>query len=183
MTTLTQILTAALTSDRERMVEQSTNIVRSTLERVQAYAERAGGRIQTGWYSEYHQWQFVRPKCRAVKHDDRPFFTPGHDRPLDYVLDDERVRKFAESNADAIIAQCVAKLVEKLGALDSVEILDFHGFQRFTVRGVRNGHTVAVEQSMIINVSPKGKLFNQFPALIYVDGVKVSAAKLEAALA
>jgi hypothetical protein len=29
---------------------------------------------------------------------------------------------------------------------------------------------------MIINVSPKGKLFNQFPARIYVNGKFTSAA-------
>jgi hypothetical protein len=47
---------------------------------------------------------------------------------------------------------------------------------RFRIVGIKNDRSICIEQDRIVNVSPKGTLFNQFPARIYVNGKFTSAA-------
>lgn len=91
--------------------------------------------------------------------------------------DAERVAKAAKSYADDQVAKFTMKLVRKLGDLTHVEIrdIDMGGFQ-FLITGYLGERKVSVQQNRIINCSVKGNLFHQWPALIYVDGVKTSEA-------
>lgn len=95
------------------------------------------------------------------------------------VLDADRVAAAAKQFADATVATWADKIAAKLGELDSAEVRHLDGF-RFAVTGSKAGRSACIEQDMIINVSSKGTLFNQFPARIYVDGKFTSAAKYAA---
>ena len=94
--------------------------------------------------------------------------------------DAERVAKAAKQYADDQIASFTMKLVRKLGDLTNVEIknIDLSGFQ-FLITGFLGERKVSVEQNRIINVSVKGNPYHQWPALIYVDGKKVSEAQFK----
>jgi hypothetical protein len=91
-----------------------------------------------------------------------------------------------EAKLDKLVAEWAAeelegaavKLAEKVGDLRDVKVSQVDGISEwFVVTGTHpNGYLVRVSQSQIINVSSKGKLFNQWPALIYVDGKKMSEA-------
>lgn len=89
----------------------------------------------------------------------------------------EWLEKKAKAYAEDSVNAMVFKLVAKLGNLENVTVsgLD-HTALTVTIRGTLHGAAVVLTQQRIINVSPKGKLFHQWPALIYVNGKKVSAA-------
>lgn len=96
-----------------------------------------------------------------------------------YVLDADRVAAAATVFADATVATWADKISAKLGELDNAEVRHLDGY-RFAITGQKAGRSVRIEQDMIVNVSSKGTLFNQFPARIYVDGKFMSAAKFAA---
>lgn len=92
-------------------------------------------------------------------------------------LADHRVAAAAAEYAEQTIDQMIEKLEGKTGGLTEVEVLSVSaGASEVTLRGLRGGDLVAIEQRQILNCSPKGKLFNQYPALIYVNGKKTSEA-------
>ena len=76
---------------------------------------------------------------------------------------------------DASMDSAFAEIAAKLGELDGAEVRHLDGY-RFAVVGTKDGRTVRIEQDMIVNISVKGTLFNQFPSRIYVDGKFTSAA-------
>lgn len=92
------------------------------------------------------------------------------------TLNAEAVVKAANRQADQTIAEWEAKLVSKLAELDSGEAVRQTSGMGFLITGTKEGTAVSIEQNMIINVSSKGKLFNQFPARIYVAGKFTSEA-------
>lgn len=124
--------------------------------------------------SLYSQWSSDANTYRAVrsfiKYDSNSF---RNRRAIG--IETEYLAKQAAQYADDQIAAFTSKLVRKLGALDEVEIrgLNVNAFT-FDIIGKLGGRRVRVEQNRIINVSPKGNLFHQWPALIYVDGRKTS---------
>lgn len=95
-----------------------------------------------------------------------------------YHLNTARLQKYAAEVASASIQSLVSKLDGKLGDhLDVVEVLRNEG-GFVTIKGRLLGDIpVYVDQKKILNVSSQGKLFHQWPALLYVDGKKVSEAK------
>ena len=97
----------------------------------------------------------------------------------EYLLDADRVAAAAIAFADTTVATWADKIAAKLGELDSAEVRHLDGY-RFAVTGDKGDRKVRIEQDMIINVSSKGTLFNQFPARIYVDGKFMSATKYAA---
>jgi hypothetical protein len=92
-----------------------------------------------------------------------------------YTLDPARVAAYADKRATESVLAWEGKLAAKMGELEGATVAYLHG-NVFAVNGTKQGHAVRVEQDMIINVSSKGKLFNQFPARLYVDGKFTSAA-------
>jgi len=91
-------------------------------------------------------------------------------------LDAAKLTAFAQASALATIDAWEAKLTEKVGDLDEPTVKHGGGYM-FLVIGYRKGKRVVIEQDMILNVSAKGNLFNQFPARIYLEGKFISAAK------
>ena len=81
------------------------------------------------------------------------------------------IAKQAKTYADDQIAAFTHKLLAKLGDLNDVVIhnLSPNAFT-FRISGTKLGHKISIEQNRIINVSPKGTMFHQWPSRIYVDG-------------
>lgn len=97
----------------------------------------------------------------------------------EYSLNAARVAAAATAFADATVATWADKIAAKLGELDNAEVRHLDGY-RFAVTGSKGDRKVLIEQDMIVNVSSRGTLFNQFPARIYVDGKFTPAAKYAA---
>lgn len=93
------------------------------------------------------------------------------------AIDTEYLTKQAKQYAADQIAAFVFKLNKKLGALTDVEV-KFASFGNFTcyITGKLGDKVVSVDQNRIINVSKNGNPFHQWPALIRVDGKRVSEA-------
>lgn len=87
-----------------------------------------------------------------------------------------------DANAKAYAAETVvnweAKITEKMAGLNNVTVHSMTGCS-FLVTGSKAGKSVSIEQSVILNISSKGLLFNQFPARIYVEGKFMSEAKFK----
>ena len=92
------------------------------------------------------------------------------------VLDTIKVRVKAVEYADATVITWLNKIKSKLEQLDYANVYNLDQYS-FSITGKRQGYNISITQDMIINVSVKGKLFNQFPARIYVDGKSMSEAK------
>lgn len=101
--------------------------------------------------------------------------TNGDRVSSEYSLVAERVTAAAKQFADATVAAWADKIVAKLGELDDAEVRHLDGY-RFAVTGTKAGRKIRIEQDMIVNISTKGTLFNQFPSRIYVDGKFTPAA-------
>jgi len=83
----------------------------------------------------------------------------------------------SEQYAEAAVQEWEDKLVEKLGEITEADVRYVRGDGSLNIAGMKGEHRIQLVQHRIINQSTKGVLFNQYPALIYVDGKKVSAAK------
>lgn len=91
---------------------------------------------------------------------------------FDYALDEEKLKKNAAEYALAVIVQFADKLAQKLGPVSDIQVVN-HDYTDITVKGTISGSNVTIYQQTVLKVSSRGVLFNQFPALIYVDGKKV----------
>ncbi len=93
----------------------------------------------------------------------------------DYSLDKEKMQKNGDAYASVTLLQWEEKIKNKLENLEDAELKHLNGYS-FEMVGKREGKEIRITQSMIVNVSPKGIVFNQFPAKIYVDGKFTSEA-------
>jgi hypothetical protein len=91
-----------------------------------------------------------------------------------YEIDEAKLHTFASMEAKQQSQALIAKINAKVNELESPSIHHVSGFN-FSISGYRSGHRVTIKQSMIVNVSLRGKLFNQFPAWIYLDGKRLTA--------
>ena len=135
-----------------------------------AYLVGSFGETMTGIYNSrsVHVWKnTVQPVTRSERIDGRTFR---------YSIDDERLAKHAGEYADAVVESWAGKIEAKLEELDEATTRYLSGTS-FEITGERAGRKIRIEQNMIVNVSTKGKVFNQFPARIYVDGQFMSEAK------
>jgi hypothetical protein len=91
-----------------------------------------------------------------------------------YEIDASKLHIFVSDKAKQQTQALIAKINAKVSELESPSIHHLSGFN-FSISGYRSGYKVTIRQSMIVNVSTKGKLFNQFPARIYLNGKPFSA--------
>ena len=133
-------------------------------EAVRAFGPSHRGVYNSGMARNYKA--LVAPNCTSL----------GNRIDSENVLDEVKLARNAERYADAVATEWEGKLVAKLAELEDAtcHALDGMGFY---LTGTRLGHKVAIEQSMILNVSVKGTLFNQWPARIRIDGKASSEAK------
>lgn len=117
---------------------------------------------------DYRRWSFVRRHLRSVD---------GHcaGRNSEMEINEEYLTKCAKNYADDQVAAFVAKLSLKLVDLENVELRNVspHSFE-FNLVGRLNNKTVNVVQSIKYGVSKLGTPYVQWPALIYVEGQRVS---------
>lgn len=96
------------------------------------------------------------------------------------AIDEAKLARLVDGQATEALVELFSKLIGKIGELEDPRAEGLDGVS-FRLTGTRTGdgtrHSVRIEQSMIINFSMYGKAFNQFPALIYIDGKKTSEAK------
>ena len=111
---------------------------------------------------------FIQQRIRQV----RPFLKMSSDRPDSTVIGTkkEHLEKTATLYADAQVASFTSKLIKKLANLDDCEVSHQSMAGTFTIKGTIKGKKVVVSQSCVFKISPNGLPFNQWPALIYVDG-------------
>lgn len=125
----------------------------------------------------YHNWtNLVRPNVNRVS--DNGIVRANSEVYLDEVKLSINAQRYAEDAAQA----WRHKINGKIGDLENVEIKQWSGCN-FLISGHRNGHAVAIDQNIVTKASPRGRLFNQFPARIYVDGKFTSEKKYHAAFA
>lgn len=153
-----------------RLVEQGERRIRAAYTRAVELAGPAVWMLSRYDLPLYQFWLEVVAKCcrRNGTQTNSPVY-----------IDDAKLATFVANWADMELAAAVEKLASKVGSLDNVTVDHAsYGAEWFTVTGARsNGDTVTIVQNQTINVSCKGKLFNQWPALIYVNGKKVSEAQ------
>jgi len=128
------------------------------------------GTTLTGVYNSgsANVWgETIRPLCSAVE--------VSHNR-YEYKLNDAKVAAAAQAYAEAAANEWREKITGKLADVEYREFKLFGGCN-FLVHATRDGHDIRLDQQIILKSSPKGKLFNQFPARIYVDGKLVSEKK------
>lgn len=109
-----------------------------------------------------NSWEFARSWSATVR------------RYVDFkdgvaAINEDRLAQGAAEYAEASSQEWLTKFQSKLGNVEFAEVRSRRG-ALFVIVGRRNGHSVAIEQDMIVKSSTKGKLFNQFPSRIYVDG-------------
>jgi hypothetical protein len=85
------------------------------------------------------------------------------------------VQDAAAAYAEGVAQSLQSKIMGKAGDLKEPNVSHLTG-SNFRIHGKLGSKAVTIEQNTIINVSPLGKLFNQFPARIYVDGKFMSEA-------
>lgn len=118
----------------------------------------------------YRVWsETVRPCCDRT----------GNRVTDAYTLSEERLARFANSLASDMADEVLAKVDAKVGELTNPNVIRVSG-ANFIIIGTKSDRAVRIEQNQIINVSSKGKLFNQYPSRIYVDGKFTPATKFAA---
>lgn len=121
--------------------------------------------------TDVHNWsQLVSPNVNRVSEN-------GFVRANSEVyLDEVKLAINAQHYADAAAQAWRDKIDAKIGDLENVSIKKWSGCN-FLISGHRNGKAVAIDQNIVTKASPRGRLFNQFPARIYVDGKFTSESK------
>ena len=94
--------------------------------------------------------------------------TKAEQRPT-LVMDEEKLARVAKKYGEEVSLTWYRKTNEKLGGVADVTVSD-HRDGVLSVTGMLGGKVVLLSQQRILKRSPKGLLFHQFPARIYVDG-------------
>lgn len=126
---------------------------------------------------QYHLWSdTVRPVCYVTNP------TTGCRRPSDpkptWAIKEEALERRAEEYAKSTALAWFDKIAGKMGNLTDAKCLYAEGM-RYIITGMKGDNTVRIEQDMILNVSSKGRVFNQFPSRIYCNGKFISEAKFK----
>ena len=109
---------------------------------------------------QYSVWrEIVSPCC------EREGNRPG----AKVIINDEYIARYANKLSDEMADEILAKVNTKAGELSDGKVNRVSG-ANFVITGKKGDRFVRIEQNQIINVSVKGKLFNQYPSRIYVDG-------------
>lgn len=145
--------------------EDFINQVRNTLDQLVSKYGWEGLNKLSPYSYDHKAWSFVR----------RFLGVNNYDRTAPREINEEYLDKNATDYAEDQIGAFVHKLSLKLVDLTDVALHDVrpNSFQ-FTLTGSLNGKAVVVNQSIKYCVSNQGTPYVQWPALIYVDGQRVS---------
>lgn len=112
----------------------------------------------------WHDISLIRYCCDFIK---MPGDLSGTKATL--KLNADTLRKEADKYGKEVALDWFYKTNAKLGDVEEVDVPEGRS-GTMVVLAKRNGHSITLDQQRIIKRSPKGKLFHQFPARIYVDG-------------
>lgn len=161
---------AALIAFRPAIAARYESLINRSFENlVNLYGASMSGIANTKAYSFWSKT--IRPVCRSTGGE----VVGGRQSPFIYQINAERLAKKAAEYAEAVTIDWLGKITLKLGELENAEVKHMTGVS-FLISGTRDGARIQIEQQMILNQSPKGTLFNQFPARIYIDGKASSEA-------
>lgn len=91
------------------------------------------------------------------------------------LIDEALLTARAAEYAEATALQWLAKITAKLGPVQNASV-QWRSGNRITIQALREGKLIEFHQEQILKSSPRGKLHNQFPSRLYVDGKFVSEA-------
>ena len=163
--TITSELTAALEAHAPRFAEYYREQTRRLFARLtKEYGAALRGVYNSGWSSAgmavINQIADRAQSSSVSEH---------------YTLNEEKLAAYADNAAHSLVTAWIGKIEQKVGELESPEVCHVNDYA-YLITGTRNGQEVTIDQNMIINVSKRGVMFNQFPARITLDGKKISAA-------
>lgn len=153
-----------------RIPELTANYIQLVTRQYEWLLEKFGNTFDGVYNSpQYNLWsETIRRVVVVTNPTEFGSRNPKRDGPAIYALNPEAVKHMAQQHATETVMAWGNKIEGKMGDLEKAECLHVGGC-RFNIIGVKNGNNVQIEQDMIINVSSKGKLFNQYPARIYVN--------------
>jgi len=96
-------------------------------------------------------------------------FRPAERDNIPYRIHPAKLSQNAEAYAEHVSKQWIGKLTAKIVDLENAKF-EYQSGGNFKITGERDGRKVEVLQQTVFKVSPRGIPFNQFPALIHVDG-------------
>lgn len=99
----------------------------------------------------------------------------------EYFLDEDRLAVLAARYADDVVESWEGKILSKMGELEQTAVQAMSGLE-FRITGTKNGNDVEIIQTVTVNVSKNGKVFNQFPARIKLNGKAISEAAFKKVL-
>lgn len=170
MNTTDAQIVAAFELARPSMTARMVEIVESTVARVAAHHP---GDIQRGT----HCWMckpYMGTVWRTTSKEDPTSYNPSQN----LVVDAGRVAVYVAKIVDAAVVAFVAKVHAKTEGMTDVIVQHTTGTE-FQVTGRKGTHDVKIDQQMIVNFSSKGRPFNQYPARVYIDGMKSSEKALK----
>lgn len=173
---------ANVTAEFDKMVpaiaEDYTGWVTRQLTRLIALEPKALRQLASSWGYDGGLWRQLRRYCTMVDQDGQPTnrFTDRYVINHDYLA--AQATKYAQYQVDSFKAKLEAKLV----GMTDIEDLEIRGLE-FAFHGKVGSNKVMVEQTTILKCSNRGKLFNQWPCRIYVNGKMMPEAKFKKLIA
>lgn len=166
---------AAFQPAKERIAKQYE-------ERVTGLFEKMKGDLGPGLKNINNNWTWARTYNSTVRDNLKGIPDPESKRPLSgfdklYSIDSDKLRTNGIRFADGAVRESAQKVLSKLGKVDSISASIDSGSNYFLATAMKGSRKVSIQQQMILNVSSRGTLFNQWPARINVDGKSVSEAK------
>jgi hypothetical protein len=95
-----------------------------------------------------------------------------------YKVDYNRIKNESIRYAQAQVDSFKHKLQQKLSGLTDISNLAINGLE-FSFRGTLAEHLIHIEQTTVLKCSKNGKLFNQWPCRIYVNGKMMPESKFK----
>ena len=116
--------------------------------------------------------EIVKPVCDYNKEVRR------FDDPNPYTINKDKLILAANRYAISTILSWKDKITKKISVITDIVCHNLDGTS-FYITGKYKENDIKIVQNMIVNVSSKGKLFNQFPTRIYINNKPISEAKFK----
>jgi len=163
-------IAAAFAPHRDEMKKSFINFMSMQLARLtRRYGKTIGELRRAGNSPDYGAYHQIR-SFLDHKGSNMPREINGFEAEFDMARLDKAAERYVQDTVDSL----VAKVLSKVGDLEDVQ-LSFASSSRFVLRGKRCGDKVTIRQDCILNVSKLGKLYNQWPARIELNGKRISA--------
>jgi hypothetical protein len=161
-----------LEAEKPAMVQEFITMMQRSFERLREREDWRG--LERGKYGDYARKELQATLSYCT-------YRYNHCELADVEFSDEKALKAGEAYAAAIVEEMSYKMGRKLGHLTDVEVTFLRpGANELTLRGRRGEQTVLVAQQRVSHVNQNGTWYQQYPALIYLNGIRVSEAEYKA---